>query len=166
MDGDINARQEVIDLLLEAETALCAARYQPLKNLREIALEACSDYMEQAEALVRYRVFGPPPSPPPATTFRKLPVVIDAFQMTVERRWDNSEWPEWLNEAWNMEGEGALCIDADDPDSALLVIHTLEGVHRITWGDWIIRGVIGELDACKPDVFAMTYEAIEPGPQP
>ena len=26
--------------------------------------------------------------------FRKKPVVIEAFQMTKERRWDNSEWPD------------------------------------------------------------------------
>lgn len=35
------------------------------------------------------------------TKFRKKPVVIEAFQMTQERRMDNSEWPEWLNAAWN-----------------------------------------------------------------
>ena len=26
--------------------------------------------------------------------YRKKPVVIEAFQMTKERRWDNSEWPD------------------------------------------------------------------------
>ena len=35
--------------------------------------------------------------------FRKKPVVIEAFQMTKERRLDNSEWPNWLNEAWQKE---------------------------------------------------------------
>ena len=28
------------------------------------------------------------------TKYRKKPVVIEAFQMTEARRWDNSEWPE------------------------------------------------------------------------
>ena len=93
--------------------------------------------------------------------FRKKPRVIEAFQMTLERRWDNSEWPGWLREAWNEKGEGAVCIDADDPERELLVIHTFEGVHRITWGDWIIRGVIGELYACEPDIFEMSYERVE-----
>lgn len=27
-----------------------------------------------------------------------------------------------------------------------------------TEGDWIIRGVQGELYPCKPDIFAETYE--------
>lgn len=39
------------------------------------------------------------------------------------------------------------------------VIGTLESPnHLVTPGDWIITGVQGELYACKPDVFALTYE--------
>ena len=93
--------------------------------------------------------------------FRKKPVVIEAFQMTEARRQDNSEWPNWLHEAWNKEGEGALSIDADDPERQRLCIGTLEGVHRVLWNDWIIRGVKGELYPCKDDIFEATYEAVE-----
>jgi len=28
-------------------------------------------------------------------------------------------------------------------------------------GDWIIRGVKGELYPCKPDIFEATYEPVE-----
>jgi hypothetical protein len=90
--------------------------------------------------------------------YRKKPVVIEAFQMTEARRNDNSEWPQWLHQAWNMEGEGALFIDSDDPERQRLCIGTLEGVHAVGWGDWIIRGVKGELYPCKPDIFEATYE--------
>jgi hypothetical protein len=94
--------------------------------------------------------------------FRKKPVVIEAFQMTRERRYDNSDWPNWLHEAWNKPiGEGILFIDPNDSSLKQLCISTLEGVHRISWGDWIIRGVKGELYPCKPDIFDMTYESIE-----
>lgn len=100
--------------------------------------------------------------------FRKRPVVIEAFQMTKERRWDNSEWPEWLNRAWNAEhGEGAMWPDPDAPiregnkSADRLVLGTLEGVHRISWGDYIIQGVKGELYPCKPDIFEQTYEAVD-----
>ena len=41
-----------------------------------------------------------------------------------------------------------------------LVIRTLEGDHRADIGDWIIRGVKGELYPCKPDIFKQTYEGI------
>lgn len=93
--------------------------------------------------------------------FRKKPVVVKAFQMTLKRRTDNSEWPEWLNAAWNKhEGEsGAVFrqnMDAPLPD--LLCIWTLEGVYLVNWDDWIIQGVKGELYPCKPDIFEATYE--------
>ncbi len=40
-------------------------------------------------------------------------------------------------------------------------ISTLEGdIHIVTPGDWIIQGVKGEYYACKPDIFEMTYEAV------
>ncbi len=94
--------------------------------------------------------------------YRKKPVVIEAFQMTRERRQDNRDWPEWLNRAWNgNEGEPGTvqCVDfplSDGTDE--LEIVTLEGVHRVSWGDWIIQGVKGELYPCKDEIFRLTYE--------
>ncbi len=92
--------------------------------------------------------------------FCKKTVVIEAFQMTEERRSNNVDWPEWLHRAWNTEGEGALFIDADDPARYRLVLGTLEGVYRVQWGDWIIQGVKAELYPCKPDIFEQTYEEV------
>jgi len=93
--------------------------------------------------------------------YRKKPVIIEAFQMTVARRWDNSEWPVWLNEAWNKEpSEGAVWISQDDPKKEKLVCGTLEGVHKIDWNDWIIKGINGEIYPCKPDIFNKTYEEV------
>ena len=95
--------------------------------------------------------------------YRKRPVVVDAFQMTPERREDNSEWPWWLNEAWQKASEepGALrMLYPPGHSDRRLTIHTLEGTHLVSWGDWIIRGVKGELYPCKPDVFALTYELV------
>jgi len=40
-------------------------------------------------------------------------------------------------------------------------IETLEGGHIVTSGDFIITGVKGEHYPCKPDIFALTYEAAE-----
>lgn len=97
--------------------------------------------------------------------FRKKPVVIEAFQMTRERRSDNSKWPEWLHKAWNLDRNmpGAVTPsgfpNSDGTDE--LEIVTLEGVHRVSWNDWIIRGVHGELYPCKPDIFEKTYEPAE-----
>lgn len=96
--------------------------------------------------------------------FRKKPVVVEAFQMTEARRMDNSDWPEWLNEAWNKEeGQpGALFRqNKDAPMPDLLCIQTLEGIHLVSWDDWIIQGVNGELYHCKPEIFEKTYEAVQ-----
>lgn len=37
-------------------------------------------------------------------------------------------------------------------------IETLEGTMKANKGDWIIKGVKGELYPCKPDIFNLTYE--------
>lgn len=98
------------------------------------------------------------------TKFRKKPVVIEAFQMTKERRMDNRDWPEWLNRAWNLDvREVGAVFPKDYPLSRgedPLVIATLEGNMTVSFDDWIIRGVKGEIYPCKPDIFASTYEEV------
>lgn len=39
-------------------------------------------------------------------------------------------------------------------------IETLEGSMLANFGDYIIKGVKGELYPCKPDIFTMTYEPV------
>lgn len=96
--------------------------------------------------------------------YRKKPVVIEAFQMTRERRGDNRDWPDWLHYAWQMDPDevGALrCRDYPDSDGTdELYINTLEGRHQVSFDDYIIRGVAGELYPCKPDIFEATYEPV------
>lgn len=93
--------------------------------------------------------------------FRKLPVVIEAFKMTEERRWDNSEWPEWMHRAWNMDCDDEGALFCREIDKTPLYIRTLEGVQLVGWDDWIIQGVEGEIYPCKPDIFMATYEEAE-----
>jgi hypothetical protein len=102
--------------------------------------------------------------------YRKLPVEIEAFQMTMETRWDNSDWPQWAHEAWNAGhgNPGGLFPAAQHfvEGGDELAIWTLEGIHLVSFGDWIIRGVKGELYPCKPDIFADTYEAVADNGEP
>jgi uncharacterized protein (DUF2147 family) len=42
-----------------------------------------------------------------------------------------------------------------------LLIYTLEGTMIASLGDYIIKGVSGELYPCKPDIFNLTYEKVE-----
>lgn len=108
--------------------------------------------------------------------FRKKPVVIEAFRLTEETRTDNRDWPEWLNAAWNTDvvrtraetGKaqiGAVApyervFPGSDEFPGSLAIVTLEGIHRCNIGDWIIRGVKGELYPCKPEIFDATYDPV------
>jgi hypothetical protein len=92
--------------------------------------------------------------------FRKKPVVIEA------RRFD----ADVVNQAATLAvGRTALeqwCGGTLVSESRYMVIPTLEGMMRADYGDWIIKGVKGEFYPCKPDIFAATYEAVEPEAAP
>lgn len=77
--------------------------------------------------------------------YRKKPVVIEAW-----RNDDESVFPEWLDSAELGREPGGV-----------ILIPTLEGVMRADLGDYIIKGVKGELYPCKPDIFELTYEVAE-----
>jgi hypothetical protein len=85
--------------------------------------------------------------------FRKKPGEIEAFRVNPN---GPTPTPDWFTEAlkdgraWYQGGERFY-----------FTIRTPEGDLRADLGDWIIRGVKGELYPCKPDIFAATYEPVE-----
>jgi len=85
--------------------------------------------------------------------WRKKPVVIEAHQWKPEER--PSLMPSWL---WDAMAAHPELFDAV---SGAVTIRTLEGDMTAQAGDWIIRGVKGELYPCKPDIFEATYEPAE-----
>lgn len=100
----------------------------------------------------------------PCLQFRKRPVEVEAYQITPATRADNSGWPGWLHAAWQAERhEPSSVSPVDYPNSDgtdHLVIHTLEGMMLVAWGDWIVRGVDGELYPCKDSIFRKTYDPV------
>jgi hypothetical protein len=46
------------------------------------------------------------------------------------------------------------------PRGGCYFIDTLEGLHVVSPGDWIITGIEGERYPCKPAIFAATYEPV------
>lgn len=89
--------------------------------------------------------------------FRKKPVVIEAFQFKPVWRiggaWaDNA--PVWFLQA---EQDGIATVWGDD-EVPYIIIKTLEGNMKGEAGDWIIKGVKGEIYPCKPDIFLATYD--------
>ena len=67
--------------------------------------------------------------------------------------------PERIQRIWDWAGADVIYGPTEITDSAF--IETLEGRMEAKPGDWIIRGVKGELYPCKPDIFEATYEAVD-----
>lgn len=96
-----------------------------------------------------------------AIKFRKKPVVIEAYQWKENDALNlrGNGWPQWLIDATRSnEGEDQIVSQSFE---GYATIKTLEGEMRADIGDWIIRGIKGELYPCKPDIFAATYESAD-----
>lgn len=105
--------------------------------------------------------------------YRKKPVAIEATQW-----FKNGDHPDDGNERFTSgeyvdelcEGKVVRYYRTPDVDGRHhckhcgVIMHnhgwidTMEGGHIVCPGDWIIRGVKGELYPCKPDIFSVTYE--------
>lgn len=84
--------------------------------------------------------------------FRKKPVEIEAVQWNPETK--PSTFPEWF---WTLL---VRYPELFDPATGVLIIQTPEGDMKANTGDWIIRGIAGEIYLCKPHIFAATYEQV------
>jgi len=79
--------------------------------------------------------------------FQKKQVFVEAIQYTD---------PESVKQIIEMKGDGLGINNSEEG----LYIATLEGVMKADKGDWVIKGVKGEIYPCKPDIFEMTYEPV------
>ena len=82
-----------------------------------------------------------------ARLYRKRPVVIEAFQLGID------SIPDWF-----MDRVSASSIILHKLSAH---IHTVDGIMVADNGDYIIRGVRGEIYPCKFDIFKEIYEAVE-----
>lgn len=85
--------------------------------------------------------------------FRKRPVVIEAVTAASLLKSAAEAWgdlPAWAVDAYER---GDLIFAA-----GVIMVGTLEGTMRAEAGDWVIRGVAGEIYPCKPEIFDATYE--------
>lgn len=93
-----------------------------------------------------------------ARKYRKKPVIIEAIQWISSNIAEVEEFvgkklkTEWIGGAGYEAGVAPPLID--------LIIPTLEGDMRASYGDYIIKGVNGEFYPCKPDIFEKTYEKV------
>ena len=84
--------------------------------------------------------------------YRKKPIVIEAIRWGGDNIDDimcfmGSQKPQYMSQFSNR----------DD----IIGIETLEGLMVANKGDWIIRGIMGELYPYKDDIFRATYEGVK-----
>lgn len=100
-----------------------------------------------------------------AHIYEKIPVQIRAYQVTRERVEKMGDWPEWLQAALRLDAKekGAMYLSLDGRFP--FYINTEEGRHEVSFDDYVIQGVKGELYPCKPDIFELTYLPVRQGEQ-
>ena len=89
--------------------------------------------------------------------FRKKPVVIEACQLN-ERELQGNKW------FWDAVSNYMIIthdFDRFHDGLAWCEIRTLEGTMKAFTGDYIIKGVNGEIYPCKRYIFEKTYEPVE-----
>lgn len=86
----------------------------------------------------------------------KKPIEVECFKYDGDLINCDGDYyvPDWAEEAHD---KGILFYK----DQYELFIETLEGNMKVSVGDYIIKGVNGELYPCKPDIFEKTYEIVE-----
>jgi hypothetical protein len=84
--------------------------------------------------------------------YRKKPVVIEAWQLPRDTDETTRETPTWIVAA--VLGDTLQLVGP----LGKAYIKTRDGTMTAEVGDWIIKGVKGELYPCKPDIFEATYE--------
>ena len=80
--------------------------------------------------------------------YRKKPVVVEACRYMID-----IYMPDWF---MDKVTDNTIIIYADGTCD----IKTLEGTMKAGYGDYIIKGVKGELYPCKPDIFKQTYDEV------
>lgn len=80
--------------------------------------------------------------------FIKRPIVVEAFRIGYD------DTPDWF-----MKSNNARIINLGD---SVIEVDTLEGTMTANYGDYIIKGIKGELYPCKADVFMASYDKLEP----
>lgn len=84
-------------------------------------------------------------------TYTKRPVEIEAFQYGVDCI------PDWFMD--KVTDKSIILHKAKLEIKGYCEIQTLEGVMRGNHGDYIIRGIKGEVYPCRADIFLQTYTA-------
>jgi hypothetical protein len=76
--------------------------------------------------------------------YKKKPIKIEAIQFTGHNQKEILSF-----------GDGSI-----KNIGSILYINTLEGKLTISEGDYVIKGIKGEIYPCKPDIFLASYDPV------
>ena len=85
--------------------------------------------------------------------YKTKPCVIEAWEFTMENK--DRTYHDLVQIHGNVQPS------RNENGDPILLIPTLEGEMTASIGDYIIKGLIGELYPCKPEVFHKKYEPAE-----
>lgn len=108
------------------------------------------------------------------TQYRKKPLIVEAFQwtgdLTAVKDWEVNT-SGFGKAGLPIVGEPAVLDDSKEiqqpepskislDNDSFLAIESKSGVHVCAPGDWVIRGVDGEIYPCRNSVFVKLYDEV------
>lgn len=88
---------------------------------------------------------------------RKKPIVVDVWKIEDPYFKDREILPVWVAKAFKVD---IHFFKISSMQAGYLLVRTLEGNMRGEIGDYLIKGVAGELYTCKKEIFEKTYEVV------
>lgn len=79
--------------------------------------------------------------------YRKKPIIVEAFRFGMEKA------PDWF-----LLDERVIWGDKQGKPSLFCIIKTPSGLVTGDFGDYVIKGIDGEIYICKAEAFVMSYE--------
>lgn len=90
----------------------------------------------------------------------KKPVEIEAIQLKEDNIIEVFDFLDGANYKETKSTEELEDFNQRMLKQGYIKIKTLEGIMKVSFGDYIIKGVKGEFYPCKSDIFQATYEEV------
>ena len=91
----------------------------------------------------------------------KKPVEVEAIQLKEDNIIEVFDFLDGANYKETKSAEELQYFSKAMLEQGYIEIETLEGMMKVSFGDYIIKGIKGEFYHCKPDIFIATYEEVK-----
>lgn len=91
--------------------------------------------------------------------WRKKPLEVEAWQWNFNPQQEAD--PIWVRDALSVwPAVGGIAFEPDHPTGPRICIATLDAIAILSPGDYLVRGIKGELYPCKADIFEELHEHV------